>query len=271
MTLRFPQRFALALVFATTALPAFAGVHFQSKSTTTTDKQKPMTMLVDGWADGPKAKVVFREAGNNPIMKPGHYMLTQNGAQSMLLVDPEEKTFMEFDPLGMMQGAGSMLNAMGGLMSMEFSDPKVETLLDEDGGSVLGHATRHVRLKTSYTMFMKIIGMKRQSQIETIQDVWVAKGWSDLGLGAWFRKAPPKTGHGPLDKLVAAEWGRIDGIPLKSITVSSSNDGKKTSVTRTEMEVTMFEDTAVPAGTFELPGGYEKIESPLAAMGGGRN
>lgn len=270
MTLRLPQRFAVALVLATAALPAFAGVHFQSKSTTTADKQKPTTMLVEGWAEGPKAKVVFREAGNQPMFQAGHYMLTQNGAQTMLLVNPEDKTFMEFDPLGMMQGAGSMLNAMGGLMSMEFSDPKVETLLDEDGGTLLGHATRHVRLKTSYTMFMKVIGMKRQSQIETIQDLWVAKGWTaDLGLGAWFRKAPPKTGHAPLDKLVAAEWGRVEGVPLKSITVSTSNDGKKTTVTRTEMEVTKFEDTSVPAGTFELPAGYEKVENPMAALGGG--
>lgn len=260
---------AVALLSAT-ALPAFAGVHFQSKSTTTSENQKPMTMVVEGWADGAKAKVMFRETSQQPMMKSGMYMLSQQQGESMsmLLVNPEDKTFMEFDPLAMLQGAGSMLNSLGGLMSMEFSDPKVETLLDEAGGSVLGQATRHVRLKTVYTMSMKILGMKRQSQIETVQDVWVATGWTDLGLGAWFRKAPPKTGHGPLDKLVSAEWGRIDGIPLKSITVSTSNDGKRTTVTRTEMEVTSLENTAVPESTFVMPSGYTKQEMPL--MPGGK-
>jgi|CXWL01.1.fsa_nt_gi hypothetical protein len=266
MKLRVPKILVVALL-SVAALPSFAGVHFQSKSTTTAEKQKPTTMVVEGWADGPKAKVTFREVGQNPMMKSGMYMLTHNGSQTMLLVNPEEKTYMEFDPLGMLQGVGQMMNSMGGLMSMEFSDPKVEKLLDEDGGSILGHSTRHVRLKTTYNMSMKVIGMKRQSQIETIQDVWVASGWTDLGLGAWFRKAPPKTGHAALDKLVAAEWGRIDGIPLKSITVATTNDGKRTSVTRTEMEVTAFENASVPESTFVLPAGYERQEMPMMPGG----
>lgn len=257
----------LTALLGTVALPAFAGVHFQSKSTTTAEKQKPMTMVVEGWAEGPKAKVVFREASQSPFMEAGMYMLTPNGGESMVLVNPKEKTFMEFDPLGMLQGAGQMMNAMGGLVSMEFSDPKVEKLLDEDGGTVLGHSTRHVRFKTSYTMAMKVLGMKRQNQVETLQDVWVATGWTDLGLGAWFRKAPPKTGNGPLDKLASSEWGRIEGIPLKSTTVSTSNDGKRQTVTRVEMEVTSLEATTVPADTFALPPGYQKVESPMAAMG----
>jgi len=52
----------------------------------------------------------------------------------------------------MLGTAGAVMNGMGAMVKMDFSTPKVEKLADEDGGTLLGLPTRHVRYRTSYTL-----------------------------------------------------------------------------------------------------------------------
>lgn len=260
---------ALALAVALMiASPALAAIHYQATTETSGEGQR-MKMVVEGWVDGEKAKVEFKDS-DNPIMGKGTYMLTKDGGQTLVLVDPKEKTYATLDLDGLLKGVGAMMNSMGGLFKMEVSNPKVVQVLDEDGGAVAGLPTRHIQSKHSYSMQVKVLGRTQATEVEAVQDMWVTNAISDRGLGAWLRKAPPKTGHEAIDKLIAAEAGKVEGFPLKTETVSTSRSDKgKATTSRTTMQVTELDTAAAapPASAFEVPAGYE--ETQLLPTGAG--
>ena len=264
--------FALAAIAVIASGPAFAGVHYKSVTKTEDAQTKGSSMQVEGWVSGEKARVEFKESAN-PMAKQGAWLLTKDGGKTMYLVDPEEKTYAEWNLQAMLGVVGNVMQGMGPLLKIEFSDPKIEKLLDEDGGSVSGLPTRHVRYRTSYNMKIKVLGMGNEANVVTEQDIWSTDRLQDVGLGIWLRSDPPRTGNEQFDKLITAEAGKTQGFPLKTVTVSTTTQkkGNKQTVTRSTMEVTQLDANAnVPGSSFEIPAGYKETQlMPTAEEGEG--
>jgi hypothetical protein len=260
---------AAALLTLTTA-PAFAAIHY--KSTTHTESAQARgnrDIQAEGWVAADKARIEFHSS-SDPIMKQGNYLLTKDGGKTIYLVNPEDKTYAAWDLEAMLGMVGGIMNGMGPMLKIQMENPKVEKTLDEDGGTLLGMPTRHLRFHTTYTMTVKVFGMGNSSDVVMDQDVWTTQKLPDVALGVWLRANPPRTGNDELDKLVRAEAGKIQGIPLKNITVSTSTEKKKgtKTVTRTSMEVTQLDTAATaPAGSFELPAGYKETQIVPTAQG----
>jgi len=257
------KRFALFLILALTVfagVPAFAGIHYKAV-TKTDDPRNPANIQVEGWVSGDKAKVEFEESAN-PVAKSGAYLITKDGGKTIYLVDPEEKTYAEWDLQAMLGMVGAVMQGMGPLLKMEFSEPKVEKLLDEDGGTVVGLPTRHTRYRTSYTMKIKVLGMGNEANVVTEQDIWATDKLQDIALGVWLRSDPPRTGNPQFDKLIASEVDKAKGFPLKTVTVSTTTQKKgKTTTTRSTMQVTELDTSAnVAAASFEIPAGYQETQ-----------
>ena len=264
------KRQILFLILILTALPAFAGIHYKAVTKTEGAQNQAGNMEVEGWVSGDKARVEFKESGN-PIAKEGAYLITKDAGKIIYLVDPEEKTYAEWDLQAMLGMAGAVMQGMGPLLKMEFSDPKVEKLLDEDGGTVAGLPTRHTRYRTSYTMKVKVLGMGNEAAVVTEQDIWATDRLQDIALGVWLRSDPPRTGNPQFDKLIAAEVDKAKGFPLKTVTVSTTTQkkGGKATTTRSTMQVTELDTSAdVAAASFEIPAGYEETQLlPMAQEG----
>jgi uncharacterized protein DUF4412 len=256
------------LALLVVAAPAFAGIHY--RSTTHTESSagaRGGDIQVEGWVSGNKARVEFKESGS-PVMKQGSYLITKNGGSNVYIVDPEEKTYAEWDLKAMMGMAGGLMNGMGPLLRFEFTDPKVEKLLDEDGGTVAGLPTRHLRYRTSYTITVKVMGMGNTSDVVTDQDIWTTQRLSDVGLAVWLRNDPPRTGNEQLDKLIAAGRDKVQGFPLKVVSVSTNTQQKKgkQTTTKSTMEVTELDTAAkVADASFEIPAGYKETQMLPAA------
>jgi len=252
----------LAFALALSALPAFAGVHYKSVTKTQDAQSKGSSIVVEGWVSGDKARVEFKESAN-PMAKQGTWLLTKDGGKTMYMVNPEDKTYAEWNLQAMLGMVGSVMQGMGPLLKIEFSDPKVEKLLEEDGGTVAGMSTRHVRFRTSYSMKIRVLGMGNEANVLTEQDVWATERLQDIALGVWLRSDPPRTGNEQFDKLIAAEAGKIQGFPLKTVTVTTTTQKKnnKQTVTRSTMEVTELDTSAsVPGSSFEIPAGYKETQ-----------
>lgn len=249
----------IALVAA--AAPAAAGIHYQAETTTAPAQGKPQVTRVEAWVEGPNAKVVFRES-DQPVFSEGAYLLTQDGGKTLFLVDPEEETITEWDLAAMLGMVGGVMEGMQGIMDLEFSDVAVEKLGQDAGGELLGYPVTHSKYRTTYTTSIKVLGMKRGSSTETVQELWTTDAFGDPALGVWLRSEPPATGMEELDELIAAEMEKVEGFPLKTVSVSTTTGqkGKRESSSRTETVVTQLEETAVPAATFELPAGYTRTE-----------
>lgn len=262
---------SVCLFAALLTLPASAAIRYQSTTQTLTEGAgKPVKMVVEGLVDGEKVRVEFKDS-NNPLMGKGTYIVSADGGKSLFLVNPKDEVYSRFELDELAQLMGGMMNAMGGLVKLEMTHPKVEKVLDEAGGELLGLPTRHVETRSSYGMSVKVFGMKQESFTESVQSVWTTTALADVGLGVWLRKEPPSTGNEQLDALMQGEWGKVDGFPLKMVITSTSTDKKKGKATKstTTMEVTKVE-TGLPApaaSTFEVPKGYE--EQPLTPFGQG--
>ncbi len=249
------------------ASAAQGGLYFKSiTETEVSNGSPPPAMEVEGWIEGEKAKISFLETGGNPVIPEGSYLLTQDSGRSFLLVDPEKKTYSEWDLDAMLQMAGSMMNSLGPIMKFEVEEPNVEILSEEKGDPILGKSTRYYKIRTTYNMKMKVIGIKRNMETETLQELWTTTDIDDDAFGAWLRKEPPSTGNEELDKLIISEMDQTEGFALRSIieTRTVSGKKKKEDTSRSRTEVTELEERNIENDTFELPGDFQQTESPAA-------
>lgn len=258
-----------AALFLAVAVPCSAGIHYKATTTTQDAAAKSNQIQVEGWVSGDNAKVAFLESGGNPVAQDGTYIITKDGGRNLYLVNPKEKTYAKWDLQGMLGAVGAIMNGMGPLLKVQFSEPKVEKLAEEDGGTVQGVPTRHYKYRTSYTMTIKVLGMGNTSDVVTEQDLWVTPRLQDAGLGVWLRAEPPRTGNTEFDKLLSSEAYKFQGFPVKIVTVSTSTSKKgKPTTTRSTMEVTQLDASAtVPGTAFEIPAGYEETQMLPTAEG----
>lgn len=251
---------AAALLLSALLAPvaARAGFHFQSTTTVETSRG-PQKTVVEAWADGDKGRVEFKESAN-PITEAGTYMLTRDGGRTLLLVNPEEKSYGEMNLDALLGSVGAVMGGMGPLLKIEISNPKVETLLDEAGPTMLGQPTRHLKFRTAYQMKVKVFGMGKANDVLTEEEYWVTDRLLDKSFGMWLRTSKPKTGNADLDRLIAAESEKIKGIPLKSVTVTTTSQGGKVQKTQSTMEVTALDSFTKAPVSFDVPSGYEQRE-----------
>lgn len=262
---------AAALLLSTLLAPvaARAGFHFQS-TTTIESPRGPQKTVVEAWAEGDKGRVDFKESAN-PIAGAGTYMLTRDGGRTILLVDPEEKAYGEMNLDAMLGSIGTVMGGMGPLLKIEISNPKVETLLDEAGPTMLGQPTRHLKFRTAYQMKVKVFGMGKANDVLTEEEFWVTDRLLDKSFGMWLRTGKPKTGNADLDRLIAAETEKLKGgVPLKSITVTTTSQNGKSQKTQSTMEVTALDSFVKAPVSFEVPTGYKEREMMPQIPGEGR-
>ena len=253
------------------AAPLRAGIEYEARTWQEGQQaNKQAEISVHGMIDGDNARIEFVESGN-PWMSQGTYLLTTDAGQTLQLVNPQEKTYGEFDLDSVMQ----MLGALGesGIVSFEIENPRVETLAQGPGKTVAGVATKHARYRTSYEMRMKIMGFKNTQSVQSTQDVWYTEGLSDAAMGVWLRKEPPRT-NTDLDRLIDLEVSKIQGFPLETVdtTVTTGKKGKQTTTT-TRMQVTkLSRGVSFAASTWVIPDDYTPIQmNPAeAVMAGGQ-
>lgn len=261
--MKFQRSVLSVFLLLAAAAPSWAGIHYKAVTTNQDARAKETKMQVEGWVSGDNARVVFQDS-NNPMAQEGAYLITRDGGRTIYLVDPKEKTYMKWDIEAVLGMAGAVMEGMGPLLKMEFTEPKVEKLAGGDGPTMLGLPTQHAKYRTSYSMKIRVMGMGQESQIVSEQDIWSTTKLADPALGVWLRKNPPKLGNEQFDRLIKAEMEKVSGYPLKTVTVTTTTDKKgRQNTSQSTMEVTQLDTNAnVPADSFEIPAGYEETQMP---------
>lgn len=240
-------------------LPCVAGVTYTAVMRDDNPVQgKAVTQsgTIHGWASGQNGKVEFI-GDANPMMPSGSYLVTRDGAKTLYLVDPGQKTYTVIDTEQMLGASGGMMQSMRTRLKMEIEAPKIERLIDENGGLVAGLPTRHYKYRTTYTMVINYMGAHKS--VTTIEeDIWATTKALDPAMGLWLKKQPPSTGDEQMDSLIAAEMNKVSGFPLKRVSRTiTESDGTK-QIFRNEMEVTQLKVVPVPLSKFEIPRDYKE-------------
>ncbi len=240
-----------------TAGTVWAGMSFSSVTTTEGGREgRTESMRTDLKVDGANLRVDIR-AGNQPMMKAGNFMLTQDGGKTMYLFDAERKTYMKMDMEALRGMAGGMMQMAGGMMKMSFRDLKVEKVSESKGPSLVGLPTTYYQFKTSYTMEMSFMGQKTATATQVDEELWVTAKMPDSGFKAWQDQQMMRTGHKDLDALMKAEMEKVKGFPLKRVAVTTVQDPRNgPKVTKTLMEITQLKEEKIPSSQFAIPAGY---------------
>lgn len=244
------------LALALLAAPATSGVYYEARTSTEGKGSEAQNAMVKAWVSGEKAKILFESTGN-PLMKQGDYLLTTDGGQTLYLVSPRDKTYSKWDMDAMLQ----MLGGVTKMMKMEITEGKVEKLEERRAEPIAGLPTTYYKFRTTYRETMKFMMMNQDNRVEEIHELWAAPDLVEKALGVYLRKTPPKTVSEDFNRLLALEFAKVKGIPLKSRTVTTVQDKKGSKQTTTvTMEVTTLQLTPVPENTFQIPAGYKEVE-----------
>lgn len=259
--------FAISLSVAATAQ---AGYFYEATTTATSDQQRGTeTTHVKVWVDGASTRIEYQEGSGIGAFEEGSYIISTDAGDTMMLVDPKEKTAMEFNMGATMGMASKMMESLGGMMKMEFTDFYVTPGDTAAGGDVLGYDTQRVRYDSGYTMKMSMFGRNMDQTVKMNNDMWVTDEIDASAFSAWLR--PDKMLKGMfegLDEMMEQQFSQMKGTPLKAVidTVTTDKDGKSSS-SRMVTEVTELREEKVDASMFEIPADYE-ITDPMAAISG---
>jgi len=168
------HRPAIALLLLCPAATTFAGYYFES--TTTTEGAGPRggskVATVHAWIDGANAKIEFQDNDTTGVFGEGTYILVAADSATTYLVNPKEQTVAEINLDDMFGMLNTVLDASAGMLQLNFSDFSSEKLEEGPGETILGHATRHYRYRTGYTMSVKVLGMGRETKISNDNEFW---------------------------------------------------------------------------------------------------
>ena len=185
-------------------------------------------------------------------------MLSLDGGDTILMVSPSTRTYSRYDTKAMLSGMGSIVEGMRGMLKLTLESPRIEKLLDEDGGLIAGVRTRHYKFRTSYTVSVQTTGKRATTEVD--EDIWATTQINDPALAIWLKKAPPASGDRQLDEMIRAEMNKVEGFPVRRITVTHEHDfaGVEHN-SRVEMVVTELKRVVVPAAEFTVPKNYKEV------------
>lgn len=283
MTRASVRRRMLAAVTAVVSLPVIAAAtpavtggttyEFTIRSQSTqTGNRESVIMKGRGMFAGDNARIEILDAsgsgGGEMFGSRGSYFLLLEGGKKMLLVDPAQKSYMEWNMQNMLAGMSRMMGALGGLVRMEMSDVKVEAHSMGSGGTVNGYSTQHVRLVQNYTMNARVMGRSSTSRVETTTDYYFAPELKAL-VNPFVQNSSAFTAMGDMfnnpeyKRQMEAAQAKLNGVPVKTVStsVTTNPDGKQeTSIVTTEM--TGFQNTDIAAANFAVPSGFQVVEMP---------
>lgn len=273
LTLKRSSRFAAiaavpVLLAANAPLIGGASYEFVVRSTSTqTGNRESVVMRGRGVFAGDNAKIEIIESGpgREAFGNPGSYFLMTEGGTKMMIVDPSQKQYAEWNMERMMASVAGVVNALGGLVKMEISDLTIDTKELGAGETINGYPTKHVRLTQNYKMSTRVLGKTSWSKTESTTDYYFApqlkaKNPFVQNSQAWanqfnmFNKPEYKA-------QMAKAQEKLKDVPIKTVvtTVTTHDTGKQETTTVTS-EMVNFKNMDVPKSVFEIPAGYQLVQ-----------
>ncbi|HEX7079700.1 MAG TPA: hypothetical protein VF329_01635 [Gammaproteobacteria bacterium] len=238
---------------------AHAAYYYEAVTTVEGDGVGSQSSSVRGWVDGANARIEFVTGDPTGLFSAGSYLLSNDGGETLYVVDPGARTVAEVDLAQIFRSVGALTEATGGALKIEFSDFTTEQLGREAGAPIVGHATTRYRFKTGYTMSVGVLGFSRESRADTDLEISCTEEIDDAGFAVWLRPDRFRTGDEDIDRLIAQQVAIPGCVTLRNRSVTTMTaEGGRASTTTTTMEVTALREEAPPEAAFVLPADYER-------------
>ena len=252
----------LTVALAIVAFPAFAAIQYEFiQKNTTEDPIRPITDVTGRTIiDGARSRVEYLGGNTYP---PGTYVLSTDGARRLYFVDPEKKSYTEFNTSGIATALAT------NNLKIENFTSNVETLPDRK--TIAGVETTHYKVSMQYDVTLTVQGIGLKQHVTTTIEKWTSDQFAEIDLA--FYSEPTMTGNEALDKLIETEMARAPGFPMRQImTVRTSYDvpirtkinAPNTRTMTRETLITAIGKTTVEPSMFVLPPTYRRADQPKA-------
>jgi hypothetical protein len=254
------KRLLITVALAIFAVPAFAAIQYEFiQKNTTDDPIRPVTD-VSGRAtvDGARSRVDYVGGNTYP---PGTYVLSNDGARRLYFVDPEKKSYTEFNTSGIATAL-----ATNNLLIENFTS-NVETLPDRT--KIAGVETAHHKISMKYDVTLTVQGIALKQHVTTNIEKWTSDQFAEIDLA--FFSDSMQTGNEALDKLIDTEMAKAIGFPLRQIvTVRTSYDvpirtkitAPNTRTMTRETLITSIGQAKAEPSMFVLPASFRRADQP---------
>jgi hypothetical protein len=199
---------------------------------------------------------------------PGPHAVTimHDGGMEIILLNPDQKQYLSFKPVAMMEGLQKMLEGMGGSMSVDTSFSRINLDSVGSGPPIDGHPTLMYKLTSVMRMTTSIMGQSHvvdhqsNQEIQAATDLGEFAGVANLNRFAELTEAMgfPK---GYLENL-AATRRRIRGFPLRTVTHTTIAAGGATRTIVQTIETRNVRRLAVLDSLFLVPADYKPGTMP---------
>lgn len=246
-----------ALAGPVAAAPAGAALRYTEVTVTERGGSETGRMVTRTTLDGLRARIDFLagEEEGAPVVAS---LVTSDGAKSVAFTEAGKATCSQWDPGELFATVGRLVAKARKIATVKVSGNGVEKLLEEEGPSILGHPTKHIRLRTTYTFKATALFVISYSvSEEVVDDFWVARELKDEPIAGELQKAMSRTGFREIDALIGEAVAQAPGVVVKQETVVDRKGyGGKKSRNRDTVEVTSLEQldsSALPPDTFSSP------------------
>jgi len=242
---------------------AFAALTYKTQSNTT--GLRSVTIVGAVTVDGPRMRMDVTK-GDNMILKDNAIVLSNDGGMTMSVFDPATKTFFDLQLDQIIGGPSSLLQGLGGLVKINFANPRVTVNDAGDGGAIEGFPTHKYVLDASYDMNIDAMGQQMTSHLTMNTESWTTDKLS-AEMGSFLQMRGIHTGIEVVDKLIDAQRSAMHGFPLKQVSTIhlGQADGQDMTMSTTAT-VSDIQQKNVDASAFTAPAGYTKVEDPVTKM-----
>jgi len=256
------RRVWLGVALTLVAHAAFGAVQYEFIQTSRSDAEGASPMDISGRAviDGDRSRVDFL-AGN--AYPPGTWMVSTDGARKLRFVDPIQKSFTEVNTLTIASAIGTSSIQITNLV------PSVTKL--DDKRIFAGIPTEHYRLTLTFDITVTLRNIPLKQSVRAEIDKWTTVRFGEIA--DTFGENPVETGNPEVDRLIAAETGKIRGFPLRqTIKIITMNVAAKRArpdsqlkipSTRTmsrEMTITSINELKPDERLFNIPAEFKKAD-----------
>lgn len=267
-----------AFVYGTTAMAqSRPGVAFEQTLvavTTARGRTDTTTTLLHTTSAGGDGRIEV-EKGQFPNMGPfssGPHavIIMRDGGNQILFLNPDEKQYLSFKPLEMIEGMQKMLEGMGGSMSFDTAGTQLSLDSVGPGPSIDGHPTFIYRLRMGMKMTMSIMGQSNVVDTQSSQEIDAAPDLGDFaGVASMNRFAELTQAMGfpkGYYENLAATRHKIRGFTLRAVTHTTSTANGVTRTVDQTIDTRNVKRLAVSDSLFVIPADYKPVKMPMPGM-----
>jgi hypothetical protein len=252
-----------AILFLLLAPSAFAGLTYNTQSTTTGVRN--ITIVGRVTVDGAHMRMDV-DQGDKVLFNDNAVVLSNDGGKTMSVYDPATKTFFDLQLQDALGNTSSMLKSFGEMIKVSFDNPHVTVRDAGEGGTIDGFPTRKYVLDASYDINIDAMGQKMTTHLTMNTETWATEQLSGE-LSSFLQMRGLRTGIENIDKLIEAQSTSVRGFPLKQMsTVHISQTGNDMAMTTTSTVTDIVKKKNIEVSTFAAPAGYTKTDDPVTKM-----